>query len=389
MSAAARRAFGLPRLPAAAVTVALVAAVAAATATVGARGGLGPPATLRNGSLAAVVDAWQERSGAPAVLVAVDRPGQPLWTHAAGSTLRGGARPAPPDAPLRIASVTKPMVAVVVLQLVAEGRLGLDDPVADWLPSRAGLVRDATVRHLLAHRSGIPDYGGVPGFGDGLLDDRDRRWDTAELVALLRDVRPDFPAGSDFSYSNTGYVLLGMLIEAVTGRPWAEELRTRVLVPLDLRGTDVPSHDAPPAEVLPGYYDVDGDGFTENVETGPWPSLETSEGPAGAVVSTVADVTRFLRGLFDGALLPREQLDAMTEPGPHGRRYDGYGLGLEVTRPDRATLVLGHGGWVAGSRIVTWYVPDADAVITVAANEYRADPYDLAELLLHRVRADR
>lgn len=387
MSATTWRLAARPRRSGRLVAVAVVLAFVGAAVAVAAQGGFRARLPVQDGPMSAIVEGWQTRSGAPAVLVAVDRAGHPLWTDAAGSFHRDGDAAASPDVPVRIASVTKPMVATVILQLVAEGRLGLDDRVADWLPARSALVRGATIRHLLAHTGGVPDYGRTPGFGDGLVEDRARTWDPDEIVDLVAGAAADFPPGADHAYSNTGYVLLGMVVEAVTGRSWADELRARVIEPLGLEDTVVPSHDAPPASPPPSYYDLDRDGVSENVEAGPWRSLETSEGPAGAVVATVADVTRFLRALFDGTLLPAEQLAEMTAPGAHDRRYDGYGLGIERLRPDRSTPVFGHGGWVSGQRIVTWYVPDLDTVITVAANDYRADPYDLAELLLRRVRA--
>ncbi|HEX2028652.1 MAG TPA: serine hydrolase domain-containing protein [Nitriliruptorales bacterium] len=329
---------------------------------------------------ATLVERWQARSGAPAVVAAIDQPAHGMQVFAAGTRHRGGP-PVRANARFRIASITKMFVGAVVLQLVDEGRVAIDEPASRYLPA-IEIPREVTVRQLLNHTSGIPDYASVPGLGQRLLDDRTHRWTTAEVLATVANLRPEFAPGQGYAYSNTDYVLIGQLIESVTGDTWADQVRDRIIEPLELTATTIPSHGEPPARVVPGYFDADNDGDTENVETGAWPSLETSEGPAGAIVSTVADVTRATRAILDGTLLPTPLVALMTSSGPHDRRYDGYGLGVELAYPDRRTLVVGHGGFLPGSRTVTWHVLDHDIVITVLANESRVDPTDLAELLL-------
>ena len=101
------------------------------------------------------------------------------------------------------------------MQLVEEGQLRLDDPVSSFTSDLS--LDGVTVRHLLAHTSGIPDYSSVEGFDRRLLDDRERRWDTDDVLSLVEDVRRDFPPGTAYAYSNTNYVLLGSVIAAVTG----------------------------------------------------------------------------------------------------------------------------------------------------------------------------
>jgi D-alanyl-D-alanine carboxypeptidase len=341
-----------------------------------------PPAVEAT-STEQLVRQWQQRSGAPAVVVAIDTPQAPIRVYASGSPTPGGA-PVSDDAPFRIASITKMLVATVTLQLVDEGTLELDVPAGVYLPGEP-LVAEVTIRQLLHHTSGIPDYGIAPGLGQQLLEQRDRTWNAQEVLDLVRDARREFSPGDSYSYSNTNYVLLGQIIEHITGRTWADEVRTRIIRPLDLQDTHIPSHNSQPAKVVAGYFDADNDGDTENLETGPWPALETSEGPAGAAVSTAPDVTRITRAILDGTLLPAELAKEMASPGPHGRRYDSYGLGVELSHPDRRTLAIGHGGFLPGFRSVTWYIPEHDTVITVLTNETRTDPTDLAELILRRL----
>jgi D-alanyl-D-alanine carboxypeptidase len=177
-------------------------------------------------------------------------------------------------------------------------------------------------------------------------------------------------------------VLLGQVIEAVTGTSWAAEVRRRIIDPLWLRHTYVSGAEAVPGAVLPGYFDVDEDGDEENIETGaPWPSLETTEGPAGAVVSTAADLAVFGGALFRGRLLSPAMLRQAVAEGPHHPRTSNYGLGVEVLRPDYRTTVWGHGGFTPGFRSALWYVPRQDLLVVVLANDSRANPQDLAELI--------
>jgi D-alanyl-D-alanine carboxypeptidase len=327
-------------------------------------------------ALPQLVDRWRERAGVPAVTLAVNAPDRHLTLVASGTGLRDGGPPVTVDAHFRVASVTK------MLQLAQEDRLRLDDTLSRYVPSFPGGDR-ITLRHLLNHTSGVPDFELADGFGKGLLADRQRRWRTDEILALVTGVRSDFAPGTRYSYSNTGYVLLGEVIRAVTGSTWDTEARRRIIGPLHLRHTYVAGAEPVPGGVLPGYYDADNDGDQENVETGqPWPALETAEGPAGAIVSTAADLAAFGDALFRGRLLAPAPLRQMLAEGPHHARNSNYGLGVEISRPDYRTTVWGHGGALPGFRSALWYVPSRDIVVVVLTNDWRANPQDLAELVV-------
>src|SRR5918998_791760 len=234
---------------------------------------------------------WRTRADIPAVVLGVAHPGG-SWRGADRTVERGGSAHVPSDASFRIGSITKVFVAVVVLQLVEEGTLGLDDQVSSHLPGYT--LEPATIRQLLNHTSGIPDYTLAAGFNKELLEHRDRRWTAAEVIALVQGKEPQFPAGTGYAYSNTDYILLGEAINSVTGTSWAHQVRRRILDPLQLKGTYIAGFEPAPKPVVPGYFDADNDGHVENIETGrPWTALETSEGPAGAIVSTVPDLLRF------------------------------------------------------------------------------------------------
>jgi D-alanyl-D-alanine carboxypeptidase len=364
----------------------LLGALLAATLLAGVAGCSRPPTADRTasveGRLQRLLDLWRQRADIPAVTMAVDLPGRPRWLGASGSPERGGTTPAPPDARFRIASITKTFVATVALQLVQEGRLRLDQPLSEHLPGFPGAER-VTIRQLLNHTSGIPDYSRTHGFSKQLLAHRDRRWTTAEILGLIAGRDRDFAPGTGYQYSNTDYVVLGQVIGAVTGSTWAQQVRRRILDPLDLADTYIAGAEPVPGGVLPGYFDADNDGDRENFEAGrPWPALETTEGPAGAIVSTVADLATFGDALFRGRLLAPTTLQQMTAEGSHHPRNSNYGLGLEIWRPDYRTTVWGHGGFLPGFKSVLWYVPSRDLVIVALANDSLANPSDLAELAL-------
>ena len=254
-----------------------------------------------------------------------------------------------PDVRFRVASVTKSFVATVALQLVAEGRLSLSDTVERRLPGVLPYGDDVTVRQLLNHTSGVPDYL-YPPIIELYGGNRLRSWQPQELVGLVAGQPPDFPAGTAWSYSNTNYVLAGLIIERVTGRDLGRELERRIFRPLGLRDTYFPVDF--PFLLWPSArgYSLDLDEAGTPIEgrlldfTVYNPSLAWG---AGNIVSDMDDIARFYRALLGGRLLPPEQLAEMkttvvVEPG-----VAGYGLGLAAFYTDCGPL-WGHGGSLPG-----------------------------------------
>jgi D-alanyl-D-alanine carboxypeptidase len=325
------------------------------------------------------VESWAERADVPATLVVVEREDADAITVVYGPA--DESQPLTPRTQFRIASITKLFVATLVMDLVEDGELGLDTTVDEFVD--LPVAPTVSVRQLLAHTSGIPDYGS-PEFFQELVDEPDRHWEAAEVLATVSDARPSFTRGTEHEYSNTNYVVLGELVEAITGRPWHEELRTRILEPLHLEDTYVAGHEPPRGDGLvdTAYFDLDNDGTVEDVEDGTWPALETSEGAAGAMISTAEDVTAFSSALFSGRILSPRTVELMVAPSPFARRYDDYGLGVELYRPDLLTPVQGHGGFMPGYRCTTWYVPSEHATLTVMVNHSQGDSADVATLLL-------
>jgi D-alanyl-D-alanine carboxypeptidase len=289
--------------------------------------------------------------------------------------------PVPDNGYFRMGSDTKTFVSVVLLQLVSEGRLSLDDSVQRWLPNVvSGNGYDGsriTVRQLLQHTSGIADYTSdlaVLASADGYRAHRFDHYDPQQIVALAMRQSPVFPVGTSWSYSNTNYVLVGMIIAKVTGRSWAEEVRARVLEPLHLYQTYVPGDDprlrAPHAE---GYQQFAPGGPL--VDTTLWnPTLGDA---AGALASTPTDLARFWQALLGGRLLPPAQLAQMqtTVPAPDlavvfpGARY---GLGI-IWSTDSCGGYWSHGGDVPGMSTVNGVSADGKRVVVVSLSTELAD----------------
>jgi D-alanyl-D-alanine carboxypeptidase len=269
-------------------------------------------------------------TGASGVLVSVTTPKGQLSARSGVADLRS-RRQIPWDAYYRIASTTKPFVATVMLQLVGEGRLSLDDRVERWLP---GLVRgdsidgrEITVRQVLQHTSGIPEYS-VPlesaTTPEEWRRERFRTFRPEELVA--RALREEPSEG--FAYSNTNYVVAGMILEKVTGNPWQQEVHDRIIEPLDLRHTIVPGSSAYlPEPRLSVYKQLSAGGPQTDV------SLYAAGQPDYSMISTTDDVGRFFRALLGGKLLRPAELREMQRTVPAGQyqvvwRDAEYGLGL-------------------------------------------------------------
>lgn len=322
------------------------AAVAVGVMTMGA---LAPPAAsaaARPHTVQRGLNALVHTDGVPAALASVkDRGGRTRAYTAGVGDLATGAK-VPRDGQVRVGSNTKTITAVVVLQLVGEGKIGLDAPVDAYL---RGLVggdgidgRQITVRQLLQHTSGLPNYSKY-------LSDDIRYYDPRELLDLALQHKADFAPGTNWAYSNTNYLVAGLIVQKVTGRSLAEEIDQRVIQRIGLRHTYFP---APGEEMIRerhprGYYqDSAGAPLVDATEWDPsWAWA------AGQMVSTNSDLNRFFSALLAGRLLPKAQLEQMrttvpaSYPFPAGARY---GLGLVSTPLSCGGVYWGHGGSMTG-----------------------------------------
>lgn len=271
----------------------------------------------------------------------------------------------------RVGSITKTFVATVVLQLDAQGVLRLDDSIERWLPGVVPNGGAITLRHLLNHTSGIYNYTDDPEVLRAFVRNRLEVWTPARIVALAVRHQPLFAPGASWSYSNTGYILLGLVIERATGTPLAEELRRRILEPLGLTRTSLPDLPTMPPPVARGYLLV-GNGLVST--PGGRPADVTAWSPswawaAGALVSTAADLGRFYRALLGGELLAPAQLEAMRRTVPVGflPGNQAYGLGISLI-PLRCGAAWGHGGSVFGYTSLAFSSRDGSRQAVVLVN---------------------
>ncbi|MEV0680726.1 serine hydrolase domain-containing protein [Actinosynnema sp. NPDC050436] len=267
--------------------------------------------------------------------------GRDRFTARAGVAEWGTAKPVPTDGRFRAGSITKTFVSTVVLQLVGEGRIGLDEPIGRYLP---GLLPDGdkiTVRMLLQHTSGLFNYTAALPLGpDGFETIRYKDWTPQEILSIATSKPLEFPPGTAFSYSNSNYVVAALLIEKITGKPYDAAVSHRVLRPLGLHDTSVPGHRRHiPGPHAHGYYTVDGR-VVDVTELNP----SVAYG-AGEIISSTADLDRFVDALLDGRLLKPAQQAELTRALPF---TEGYGLGLEQIPLPCGVTVYGHTGGIPG-----------------------------------------
>jgi len=305
------------------------------------------------------------------------REGRTVRRATGGVAERGGARPVPRDGRFRVGSITKTFVATVVLQLVDEGRVRLDDPVEAWLPGVVPNGADITVQHLLEHTSGLYDYLYTLPFPPSpeFLDNRWRTWDPRELIARAVAHGPTSTVpGKTYAYTNTGYLLLGLIVEAATGNPYAREVERRIIRPLRLDGTSLPGTDPDiPGPHPHGYVPIRQDAQTQLVDvTRMNPSVM---GAAGSLVSTTEDLNRFYGALLAGRLLPAHLLTGMRE----------RGQGLSYRDTSCRVRVFGYDGDALAYQAWSFSTVDGARRVTVALTpDFTGDVDDAVDALLDR-----
>jgi len=289
-------------------------------------------------------------AGAPGVLALVqDSSG--TWSDASGLADRARGEPLRTADRFRIGSITKTFVAVLVLELAAEGRLALDAPVDRWLP---GLVpRGITVRQLLSHTSGLFDYvNDSRTLADGVSDPR-------RLVALALSHPPLGRPGERYAYASTNYVVLGMLVERRTRTSLEERLARRIFRPLQLTHT---TFESSTTLRVHGYRAPTRDGIIVGEREDTIGESASWAWGAGAIVSDANDLASFFAALLKGRLVPRSLLRQMVPE-------RGYGLGLAAFRTPCGTAV-GHTGNLLGYVSVAWASQDGSRRIVMMANTY-------------------
>lgn len=280
-----------------------------------------------------------------AALVAVGgRSGR--WSGTSGLANLATSAPALPGDEVRVGSISKTFIATVVLQLVAEHRISLDEPVQHYLPGLL-LAGDPpiTIAELLNHTSGLGPADGIVNTGDPqwFLANRLGSYTTAQLLGPVLQEPLIFPPGTHQQYNGVNYIVLAMLIQRVTGHGYAQEIQQRILLPLGMHHTYVPATD--PAMPVPFLhsYDSQGAALADISQQSP-----TLYGAQGAMISTTADLDRFITALFSGKLLPPAQLnDMFTVPAVASGSFR-YGMGLLSYTFANGVTVWGHTGETPG-----------------------------------------
>jgi CubicO group peptidase (beta-lactamase class C family) len=306
---------------------------------------------------------------APGVAVGVARNGEALFQKGYGLADLDRQTPIAPDTAFHIASCGKEMTAVAVLMLVEEGKLDLDKPAAKYLPEMRGWGRKVTLRELLHHTAGIPDTyealkerGGVPTGTDALR-------------LLARWHRLDFPPGTQFAYSDSGYDILGTLIHRVSGKSYPEFLAERIFRPIGMKDTFVYDPERLKTAKRALGYDRGFGGWWILDDDSPLNLLYGS----GGVYSTVADLARYDRALFGGQLLRPASLAAMLQP---AELKDGttvpYGFGWSLQTDAHGEPFYGHSGNWLGFTAYYLHVPKEGLAVMVLSNRSDTDTEYLA-----------
>ncbi|TAK00207.1 MAG: class A beta-lactamase-related serine hydrolase [Chloroflexota bacterium] len=333
--------------------------------------------------LQAALDAGQVALAAPGIQASVVFPDGRVWTGVSGVADLATGRALGLDTPFAIASISKTFVAAEVLLLVSEGRLSLDDAPARLLPKTrvAGRAIDPgiTIRMLLDHTSGLGDYLISAKLDAAVRADPLAVWTPDQALAYAR--RPVAAPGQGYHYANTNYVLLGLIVEGVTGRTLAQELRARFFEPLGLASASYQGFEPPAAELPTAYrygsirLDARPQDVTDGTAIRPFTSIITATGAAGSLAMSAADLARWGRALYGGEILPPELLGLMLADAGITRTLDPaypYGLGVQAFMID-GRVTYGHSGRLVGARSILRWFPVEGVGIAIVTNESRFD----------------
>ena len=352
-----------------------------------------PPSAMP--ALVAALDARLDRLrvtyGIPGVSAAIVFADGSVWRGRSGLADVAARRPVTADTAFSVASVSKTFTAALIMRLVEDGRLTLETRAKTILPTLR-IDPAITVRQLLDHTSGLRDFYLNPRIDKALLARRGQAWDAARSLGYVG--KPFARPGTSWHYSNTNYLVLGMLAEAVGRAPLADQLRRRFFVPLGLDDTWYQSAEAPRGPVAHGYR-FTGKGLklpaidlSDGSAVVPFTSVITASGGAGSIATSAGDLARWAAALYGGNVLSDGSRASMVEDIARTARLKPaipYGLGVQGI-PVAGRSALGHSGRFLGSRAVMRWIPAERMAIAVETNQSRTDPAlllaDLAGLAL-------
>jgi D-alanyl-D-alanine carboxypeptidase len=320
------------------------------------------PAPAQDSMLQATLDSLRSATGARGATAAVIFRDGRMWTGASGEAWAG--RPATTGTLFELGSITKTYTAALILRLAAAGKLSLDDTLVRWLPDFPG-AGSVTLRQLLNHTSGIFSVTDDPRYIPALIQNPARQWTAEEQFEFVGPA--SFPPGAGWAYSNTGYLLLGLVAERAGGADVGVLLHRELLEPLGLKNTVFEAEDSVTGEKAHAFVDINNDKVAEDLSTLiPRTAFITAAWTAGAMTASAEDAARWMRALHEGPILDPQSRRQMltTVDRPDGNRH---GLGLLVIGQD-SSMLSGHLGNSAGYSAAVFHVPARGLTIALLTN---------------------
>jgi len=339
------------------------------------------------------LDTIREKYELPGITAAYALPDGRVVAFATGLSDKESGAKMTPDTRMPAGSIGKTFVSAMTLALVQDGKLALDDKLEKWLGDEPWFAElpngpQITVRHLLMHRAGLADHIYDPQFGAAVqqmvraLDtDPDYFFKPQDLVGYILRRKPLAPAGQQYKYTDTGYILLGLVIERAGGAPYYTQVRARFLEPLGLKLTE-PADRRGIANLAAGYLAVKNPfGLPQKITAdGKLVYNPLTEWTGGGLVSNPQDLARWAKALFEGRALPKPYLDDLLSTDPQdAKKASKYALGVYLTQSELGTS-YGHGGWSVGYLSHVDYYPAERVALAVQVNTDVRDDM-LAELL--------
>jgi D-alanyl-D-alanine carboxypeptidase len=333
-------------------------------------------------ALQEIIDEARKEFNTVGLAVGIHIPGHGIWTGSSGFSEIGNEIPMRSDHLFRVASITKTFVATTVFLLVEDGVLDLGDSVEQWLPGLVANGENITIRQLLNHTSGVHDFLVENSYWESVTAEPNKVWGRDEVVNFSTANGPDFDPGEGWNYTNTGYILLGMIVEKASGNTLTEQIRIRLLEPLKLNNTFFAGGESVSGELVHGYSSSNGQ--LVDVKSSLNTAFETSVWAAGGMISTAEDIARWADALYSGKVLKRTSLEQMlTFVVPSFGFGVGYGFGVSQQETSMG-LAIGHPGGIPGFSSSMFYVVEQQISIVVLANQ-ESDTGSIRDFALRRI----
>jgi D-alanyl-D-alanine carboxypeptidase len=350
------------------------------------------PVTIeeRRAALSATLLRLRAAYGIPGISAAMTFPDGTTWVAKAGFADVARRRTVTPTTAFAAGSISKTFTSALILRLAEEGKLSLDVPVKTYLPKLV-ISSAITVRQLLDHTSGLDDFFNHKAIDTALLAQPRRTWSATDSLRYVGT--PYFRPGAGWHYSNTNYLVLGMVAEAVGRAPLATQLRQRFFDPLGLGHTVYQGVEKPRGPIAHGYRFTSQNPAQKGIDVSdgtvviPFTSVVTASGGAGSIATTATDLVRWARALYGGTVLQPDTLASMVDDAVVTTALKSsvpYGLGVQVVTID-GREAMGHSGRLLGFRAVMRYLPAEGIAVTVMTNQSRTDPNILVRDLLRSV----